>query len=142
MRVIGAFLLAGVALAQAPAYKEIANTGQLMQGMIQPASSAIAEASKDAGPADQRAWRTVMLHSLMLQETGQLLLMGSRAKDQDGWVKATQALMDAGAAAQKAAQAKDVAALQAASASINSSCQGCHSVYRQRGGGRKQEPPK
>jgi len=142
IRLIGIFLLAGVVLAQAPAYGEIANTQQIMQGMIQTASNAIAEAAKDPGPADNRAWRTVMLQSLVLQESGQLLLMGSRVKDQDGWVKATLALTDAGAAAQKAAQAKDVAALQAASASANASCQGCHGVYRQRGGGRKQEPPK
>ena len=25
---------------------------------------------------------------------------------------------------------------------IDATCQGCHSVYRQRGGGRKQDPPK
>ena len=50
-------------------------------------------------------------------------------------MKACQALADAGAAVQKAAAAKDVAAYQAAAGGINATCQGCHSVYRQRGGG-------
>jgi cytochrome c556 len=143
MRVIGVFLLAGMAMAQAPTYEPIASTQQLMQGMIDPASKAIAESAKDPGPADNRAWRTAMLNGIMLQESAQLIKMGTRAKDQDGWMKACQALADAGAAVQKAAAAKDVAAYQAAAGGINATCQGCHSVYRQRGGGgRKQDPPK
>jgi cytochrome c556 len=142
MRVIGVFLLAGLAMAQAPTYEPIANTQQLMQGMIDPASKAIVEAAKDPGPADNRGWRTAMLNGIMLQESAQLIKLGSRAKDQDGWMKACQALGDAGAAVQKAAAAKDVAAFQAAAGSINATCQGCHSVYRQRGGGKKQDPPK
>ena len=143
MRVIGVFLLAGMAMAQAPTYEPIASTQQLMQGMIDPASKAIAESAKDPGPADNRAWRTAMLNGIMLQESAQLIKMGTRAKDQDGWMKACQALADAGAAVQKAAAAKDVAAYQAAAGGINATCQGCHGVYRQRGGGgRKQDPPK
>ncbi|HLK66583.1 MAG TPA: cytochrome c [Bryobacteraceae bacterium] len=142
MRIVGIFLLAGLAMAQAPTYEPIASTSQLMQGMIQPASQAITESAKDPGPADNRAWRTAMLQGIMLQESAQLLKMGSRAKDQDGWMKACQALGDAGAAVQKAAAAKDVAAYQAAAGGINATCQGCHSVYRQRGPGKKQEPAK
>jgi cytochrome c556 len=143
MRVIGVFLLAGLAMAQAPTYEPIASTQQLMQGMIDPASKAIAESAKDPGPADNRAWRTAMLNGIMLQEAAQLIRVGSRAKDQDGWMKACQALADAGSAVQKAATAKDVAAYQAAAGGISATCQGCHSVYRQRGGGgKKQDPPK
>jgi len=138
MRALGVLLLAGVAMAQAPTYQEIANTGQLMQGLIQPAMNSINEVAKDQGPQDNRAWRTAMLNGIMLQESSQLLMMGTRAKDQDGWVKACKALGDAGAAVQKAAQSKDVAALQTAAGGIGATCQGCHSVYRQRGGGKKQ----
>ncbi len=141
MRVIGVFLLAGLAMAQAPSYEPIASTQQLMRGMIDPASKAIAEAAKDPGPADNRAWNAAMINGVMLQESAQLIRVGNRAKDQDGWMKASQALGDAGAAVQKAAAAKDLAAFQAAAASINGTCQGCHSTYRQRGQ-RKQEPAK
>ncbi len=137
MRVIGLFLLAGLAMADAPTYQEIATTGQLMQGLIQPSAAAIQEAAKDQGPQDNRAWRSAMLNGIMLQEAGQLLMIGGRAKDQDGWVTNCRAMMNAGAAVQKAAQAKDVAALQSAAGSINGTCQGCHSVYRQRRDARK-----
>jgi len=114
MRVIGVLLLAGLAMAQAPVYEPVASTQQLMQGMINPALQAITEAAKDPGPADNRAWRTAMLNGIMLEESAQLIKVGNRAKDQDGWMKATQALSDAGAAVQKAAAAKDLAAFQAA----------------------------
>jgi len=138
MRFAGLFLLAGLALAQGPGYEPVANTGQLMQGLIDPASKAIAEAAKEAGPQDNRAWRGAMLNGLMLQEAAQMLKVSSRAKDQDGWMKATAALGEAGAAVQKAATAKDLAAFQAAAGTITATCQGCHSVYRQRGGAKKQ----
>jgi len=139
MRVIGIFLLAGLAMAQAPtAYEPVANTQQLMRGMIDPAQKAIVESAKDAGPADNRAWGMAVVNAVMLQEASQMLKVGSRAKDQDGWMKACQALADAGAAVQKAAAAKDVAAYQAAAGGINASCQGCHGTYRQRGGQKKQ----
>ena len=134
MRVISMLLLAGLAMAQAPTYEPIANTQQLMQGMIQPASQAIMEAAKDAAPADNRAWRMAMLNGFMLQQSAQLIKLGNRAKDQDGWMKACQTLGDAGAAVQKAAAAKDVAAFQAAAGTIQGTCRGCHSVSPARSG--------
>ena len=42
MRVIGLFLVAGLMMAQAPSYEAVANTRQIMQGMVDPASRAIA----------------------------------------------------------------------------------------------------
>jgi cytochrome c556 len=138
MRAVGMLLLAGVAMAQGPTYEPVASTQQLMQGLIDPSSKAIAEAAKEQGPQDNRAWRTAMLNGVMLQESAQLLKVGSRAKDQEGWMKATATLGEAGAAVQKAAAAKDLAAFQAAAGTITATCQGCHSVYRVRGGAKKQ----
>jgi cytochrome c556 len=138
MRVLSVFLLVGAAMAQGPAYHEVANNRQLMQGMIQPAQQAIGAAAKETGPADDRAWRGVSLNAVILQEAAQLLKTSGRAKDQDAWVKDADALAEAGSAVQKAADAKDFAALQTAAGGINSTCQGCHSVYRQRGGQKKQ----
>jgi cytochrome c556 len=138
MRVLGVFVLAGAALAQGPAYHEVANNRQIMQGMIQPSQQAIATAAKETGPADDRAWRGVSLNAVILQESAELLKTSGRAKDQEAWVKDADALKSAGAAVQKAADAKDLAALQTASGAIGASCQGCHSVYRQRPGAKKQ----
>ena len=138
MRALSVFLLAGAAMAQDPGYHEVANNRQIMQGMIQPAQQAIGAATKETGPADDRAWRGVSLNAVILQEAAQLLKTSGRAKDQDAWLKDADALAAAGSAVQKAADAKDFAALQTAAAGINATCQGCHSVYRQRGGQKKQ----
>lgn len=138
MRVLGVFVLAGAALAQGPAYHEVASNGQLMEGMIRPAMQAINTAAKDSGPADDRAWRGVALNAVILQESAELLKTSGRAKDQDAWIAKADALKGAGAAVQKAAIAKDVAALQSAAGGIGATCQGCHSVYRMRAMQKKQ----
>jgi cytochrome c556 len=133
MRILSVLVLAGAAFAQGPGYHEVAKTGHVMQGIVQPAMQAITNSAKDAGPADERAWRGVALNAVLLQEAAQLLKTSGRAKDQDVWVKDADALADAGVAVQKAAEAKDLAALQSAASGIGATCQGCHSVYRPRG---------
>lgn len=138
MRIPGVFVLAVAAWAQGPAYHEVANNRQLMQGLIQPTMQAITTAAKESGPADERAWRGVALNGVILQESAELLKTSGRSKDQDAWAKDADALKNAGAAVQKAAEAKDLAALQTASSGIGATCQGCHSVYRMRGGQKKQ----
>jgi Cytochrome C' len=138
MRVIGIFLAAGLAMAQAPTYEPVANVGQIMQGIVQPAQKAIQDAAKEQGPQDARAWRAAQVNGIMLQEAAQLLLIGNRAKDTEGWVKAAHAMSEVGAATAKAAEAKDLGALQSAATGMNATCQGCHSVYRPRGGQKKQ----
>lgn len=120
-------------MAQGPGYHEVASVGQLMQGLVQPSTGAINNAAKEAGPADERAWRGVVVNAIMVQESAQLLKTSGRVKDQDAWIKAADALGEVGAEVQKAGQAKDLAALQAAAGKINAACQGCHSVYRVRG---------
>ena len=46
-----------------------------------------------------------------LAESGNLLMMRGRARDQGEWMKDAKALVDVGAAAYKAAKAKDANAL-------------------------------
>ncbi len=67
-----------------------------------------------------------------------MLKTSGRAKDQDAWIAKADALKGAGAAVQKAAMAKDVAALQSAAGGIGATCQSCHSVYRMRAMQKKQ----
>ena len=138
MRVIGLFLLAGLAMAQAPQYKEVASIAQLMAGLVDPTRAAIQEAAKDPGPADDRAWRTIHAKAVMLQESAELLMVGTRVKDQEGWAKAAKAFSEVGANLAKAAEEKNLPALQAAAGAMGKSCMGCHSTYRIRPGQKKQ----
>ena len=58
-----------------------------------------------------------------------LLLMGSRRKDEAGWVTRTQAMMDAANEAAKAAEAKNTEAIFKAGGKIYQACLGCHLQY-------------
>lgn len=65
-----------------------------------------------------------------LAESGNLLSMGSRARDQDRWVKDTKLTIDAGTAAFKAAQKKDMQAILDLNEQLSASCTTCHVHYR------------
>jgi cytochrome c556 len=66
----------------------------------------------------------------MLAESANLLMMPGRAKDQDGWMKDAQRLLDAGTAAFEAAKAKDVDKLAGLNDQMYAACVACHNDYR------------
>ena len=68
--------------------------------------------------------------AVTLAESGNLLMLRGRARDQAAWMKDAKMLVDAGAAAYKAAQAKDAKALAAAAEPLDASCTACHKQYR------------
>jgi len=68
--------------------------------------------------------------AVLLAESGNVLMMPGRSRDQGEWARGARLLVDAGAAAYRAARAKDAVALSALDASINASCLGCHKQYR------------
>ena len=112
--------------------RPVATVMQLHQAMIGPASDAVFNAGSQP-PKDDKAWGEVLSQALILSESGNLLMLGSRAKDQDGWMKMSRALVDAGALAVKAAQEKNAAALNDAGDRIESTCESCHQPYRDHG---------
>jgi hypothetical protein len=133
MRTIGLFVLAGVALAQEPApvptVQPVATMSQLMISVIYPASDAIFYIERST-PKNDKEWEALQTSSMMLAETGNLLMMTGRARDQDKWMKDARMLVDVGAAAFKAAKAKDVPALLALNEQLYDSCVICHQDYR------------
>ena len=68
--------------------------------------------------------------ALTLAESGNMLTMPGRARDQGDWMKDAKLLVDVGNAAYKAAQAKDASALAALAGAIDASCTTCHKQYR------------
>jgi len=55
-----------------------------------------------------------------------------RAKDRGEWMKESQALVDLGAAAFKAAEAKDAEAVAKAGDEIYNVCESCHNKYMEK----------
>ena len=134
MRTLTLLLLLSPALfAQQPSsVRPVATVMQLHQAMMGPASDAVFNAGSQP-PKDDKAWGEVLNQALILAESGNLLMLGSRAKDQGDWMKMSRSLVDAGALAVKAAQEKNAAALNDAGDRIESTCENCHQPYRDHG---------
>jgi hypothetical protein len=78
-------------------------------------------------PSDARAWRAVRDSSLLLGESGNLLLIRKPAgADAAEWAKLSVALRESGDALAKAAKAKNYDACRTAYLAVVRSCNQCH----------------
>ncbi len=128
MKVIGWFLMAGLAVAQQQAsFKPVASNAQLMRAFIIPSSDVLFNVSLDP-PKDAKEWTAIENQALILAEAGNLLMMSPRAKD-DVWMKESRTLVEAGEAALKAAQAKNLDQLSMVADDMLSICERCHAKY-------------
>ena len=108
--------------------KPIATVEEIMRTMTIPFSNAVFEAGGDA-PKDDKSWEAVRGQAVALAEAGNLLMLGTRAKDSAAWMKFSRAQVDAAEAAAKAAAARNADQLSAASDALYETCSGCHKVY-------------
>ena len=122
-------MLAMAAVAQAPTFQLVGNMSQLMIDIIYPASDALFYVDRDP-PKDQHDWNILRGQALMLAESGNLLVMPGRARDQENWVKDSKMMIEAGSAAFKAARAKDIEGVRAVNDQLYQSCVSCHQQYR------------
>jgi hypothetical protein len=130
MRILALFFLAALAVAQAPSsFQPVGNMSQLMIDMIYPSSDAIFYVER-APPTNEREWGALRATALTLAESGNLLMMDKRARDQGDWIKDAKLLVDVGAAAYKAAQAKNLDGIVALNEQLYTACVTCHQQYR------------
>ena len=135
MRIIGLFslvmvlILTGPTLAQAPSVEPVGTMSQLMVDIIYPTSDDIFYIGRTP-PSNNAEWGAIQRSALMLAESGNLLMVGSRARDQGNWIKDAKLLVDVGAAAYKAARAKDMDGILALNEQLNTACVTCHQDYR------------
>ncbi|MGH9144786.1 MAG: lipocalin-like domain-containing protein [Vicinamibacterales bacterium] len=101
----------------------------LMVKIIYPASDAIFYITTRQ-PKSEAEWVELEGKALAVAESGNLLMMPGRARDQDRWMQDAKLMLDAGRAAFRAAKAKDVAALDALNDQLYTSCTSCHQHYR------------
>ena len=118
--------------AAATGVRTLANVRELHDLMISPASDAVFEASSNQ-PLDANGWTTARNQALVLAESGNLLMVGARVRDNGNWMKMSRAMVDAAALAASAAEKKDAMALEAATDAITVSCMECHRPYRDQG---------
>ena len=131
-KTIGILLACAVAaaiMAQESPFQAVGTMSQLMINIVYPTSNAIFYVGRGA-PKNQQEWNEMANNALTLAESGNLLMLPARARDNDKWMADAKLLVDVGAAAYKAAQAKDADGLIALSDQLNTACVQCHMDYR------------
>jgi hypothetical protein len=108
----------------------VASVKQIMKGIVAPAATTVFNSvsttvsfkgTEEKAPQTDEEWELVGTSAAALIESGNLLLMGSRAVDKGEWIKMSQALIDAGKVALKATEAKSAEGVLAAGEAINTS---------------------
>jgi len=136
-------LLLAAACAPQPAFKPVASVKQLMQATILPSAEVLFDAVgtvisfsgvEEIAPKNDEEWAAVRHNALTLAESGNLLMIGDRARDKGDWMKMSQALVDAGVVALKAAEARNPEALFEAGGRVYEVCEQCHNRYWDRNG--------
>lgn len=107
----------------------VGSMSELMVDILYPASDAIFYITTRT-PKDDAGWTELQGKALMVAESGNLLMMPSRARDNDRWMSDAKLLVDAGAAAFAAAKKKDIDALTDLNDQLYTSCVTCHQHYR------------
>src|SRR5215510_12922807 len=131
---LAVWILAGPqARAQSPApasdLKVVGTMSELMVRVIYPSSDAVFYITTRTPETDLQ-WGELQGQTLMLAESANILMMPGHARDQERWMADAKLMRDAGAAAFKAAKAKDVKALEAVNEQLYQSCTTCHMHYR------------
>jgi hypothetical protein len=114
--------------AATPAMQPIASVKQVMQSILTPQSNIMFRVEVEA-PKDDDAWVAVQNATLILAETGNLLMMDGRAVKRDDWMRFAKGLRDTSVIAYKAAMAKDPDAVVAAGQLVVDTCATCHDQY-------------
>jgi hypothetical protein len=129
---IGLMLVAGITFGQAQQEQAqpVGTMMEFMYSMVHPASNEILLTVNRGGPQNDKEWASVQRSALQLAESGNLLMMRGRARDQGEWIKDAKMLVDVGAAAFKASKEKNANALAALTGQLDASCVTCHKQYR------------
>ena len=146
MGMIRGFFLMGVVLIVAcetpstapPPFVPVGDVQQLMEMVIDPAADIVWESvgtivtldgTEEIFPRSDEEWSTVRNSAMVLAESGNLLMVGDRAKGEGPWMIMSQALVEAGMVALEAAEAKDPEAVFAVGEQIYNACETCHVLY-------------
>ena len=132
--------------AAAPPYRPMTSVLDLMEGPIAHAAEVYwnsvgttvdTDGVHERFPQNDEEWEGVWANAITIAESGNLLMMPTRARDNEEWMKFSSAMIDAGMEAAKAAQAKNRDQVLEAGGRVYESCLACHQKYVP---GTRQEP--
>ena len=83
----------------------------------------------EIAPANPEEWEAVRNAAFVIAESGNLLMMDSRALDQTSWIAMSKAMVQVGRIAIEAAETRDKNAVFDAGAEVYYVCTACHATY-------------
>jgi hypothetical protein len=113
-----------------PKFEVMAETRLLMEGLANSNYRGVQRLLKDK-PADNDTWTFVRGQSLIMAETGNLLLLRPpRNSGRDTWMKLAMDMRTKAGKVARAAAARDYAGTKAALDVLRDSCNRCHQTFR------------
>lgn len=121
-----------------PPFKPVADVKQLMASVVEPAAEVYwdavgwivdANGTIEVQPQSAEEWDAVRNAAFVVAESGNLLMMSSRARDGGDWMQMSQTLIQAGERAIRAAEAHDKQAVFDVGAEVYDACTNCHAKY-------------
>ena len=121
-----------------PPFRPVADVKQLMASVIEPAADVYWDAVGsivdkngvvEIAPQTDDQWKAVRDSAYVFTEGGNLLMMSGRAKDNADWIRLSQALVEVGQRAIKAAELKDTKGVFDVGAEVYDACVACHAKY-------------
>ena len=119
-------------------FRPVASVSQLMSTMIDPAADVVWDAvgtivthdgEEHWEPETDEDWAAVLNGAMTLTESANLLMIGDRARDQETWMRMSQAMVAAGQLAVEAAENQDVEAIYGVGEAVYNACDSCHNLY-------------
>jgi cytochrome c556 len=122
-------LIAGGLIYAAHSYEEVASVHDIMENVQKPAMDSLAAMTKAGGPQNDDDWKKAKANASILAESTQLLLMGSRVKD-DVWTDGANRVIDGAKKSMAASDSKNLDAWKTAGGTMGGGCRGCHKVHK------------
>ena len=136
--VAGASCSSGPEMPPPPPFRTDIGVQRLMQLVLDPAADRIwssvhttvtEQGVDEVFPKNDEEWEAVRFGAAVLIESGNLLMMDGRSVDSDDWRTMSLQLTEAGTAALKAADSRDVEAVFDTGGVVYEACRNCHQKY-------------
>ena len=122
----------------APSFDTAMDVKKLMNWVIDPSAQVVwaavgtvmtMEGKKEIAPRTDEEWSAVRNAAAVVVESGNLMMLPGRERNQDDWPLKARALMEAAREALTAAEVKDTEALFTAGGNLYQACSDCHAKY-------------
>jgi hypothetical protein len=123
---------------QPPPFKAVAETKELMEDVMERQADIVwgatgsiitADGVEERQPQTEEEWIAVKAAAVNLTETGNLLMIPSRAQDGDRWIQNVQRMMAQGERMIAAIDRKNVKEMFDVGSDLYDSCTNCHMHY-------------